>query len=560
MFVMDNYRKEVIEITNILEFKDTIPSHKTDFDSKKLYKTQWEDEKNPGGVIVPSLIGALACGQGEADKLNKKRISFPVITTSDLEKYSAESTVEEDVQQEISKLEKKKQKEILNKAKITVASGYLSKINNKRGTTSRKRLLYSDSDPVEKNCVDFYVDYPRRFRVENNFDDGKSHDDQQSDQDNFDNEQSDDSQQSDQGLGSDGNKIGNEGNLNGLANIENDNGQGNNQIIIDPHQNDGSRQDNIEILNQQREILEINIEHEENGNGFPIVEHENGQGNNENINDQAQNYGNRQDNYEIFHEERENLEINIENDGNRNGFAIVGRENGHGNNQNIIDPPQNINNDQFNRPVINQPQLNVMNGQQHNNEIINDQAQNGQNPQLMFVNPDGNPGVPGRNFVLYRLRAPGAQLIDDENLVHKINIPDGGLEVEPVLVRRLQFLERFEDKIYIGCGKAVSVDVWEHMMSKPLWIFVRNCCSLLWSKYELVNRCVNRKQTSVYLQNRSPRKKLEPWKHRCLKDLVEHYINGRASLIAKKQTILSKVNMHIGYKIKDLRNANYVVA
>ncbi|KAL7290898.1 hypothetical protein TKK_0015628 [Trichogramma kaykai] len=106
MFVMDNYRKEVIEITNILEFKDTIPSHKTDFDSKKLYKTQWEDEKNPGGVIVPSLIGALACGQGEADKLNKKRISFPVITTSDLEKYSAESTVEEDVQQEISKLEK----------------------------------------------------------------------------------------------------------------------------------------------------------------------------------------------------------------------------------------------------------------------------------------------------------------------------------------------------------------------------------------------------------------------------------------------------------------------
>uniref|UniRef100_A0ABD2X2P4 Uncharacterized protein n=1 Tax=Trichogramma kaykai TaxID=54128 RepID=A0ABD2X2P4_9HYME len=86
-FVQDKHIT-MIPIHDVIEFETKAPAHKKDFCANKLYKGVWKDDKNSKKIILPIQIGGLACGEKEENLLDKKRISFPSVNPSDLDRFS----------------------------------------------------------------------------------------------------------------------------------------------------------------------------------------------------------------------------------------------------------------------------------------------------------------------------------------------------------------------------------------------------------------------------------------------------------------------------------------
>lgn len=49
----------IIEIKNIIEFRENIPEHRNDFDKKKIYTVLWTDSKNPNEIKLGAQISEL---------------------------------------------------------------------------------------------------------------------------------------------------------------------------------------------------------------------------------------------------------------------------------------------------------------------------------------------------------------------------------------------------------------------------------------------------------------------------------------------------------------------
>ncbi|KAL7290646.1 hypothetical protein TKK_0015407 [Trichogramma kaykai] len=86
-FVQDKHIA-MLDIDKIIEFKQKKPAHKKDFCAKKLYKGIWKDEKNSTELILPIQVGGLDCGEKEEELLKARRISFPTVNLSNLDRFS----------------------------------------------------------------------------------------------------------------------------------------------------------------------------------------------------------------------------------------------------------------------------------------------------------------------------------------------------------------------------------------------------------------------------------------------------------------------------------------
>ncbi|KAL7290649.1 hypothetical protein TKK_0015410 [Trichogramma kaykai] len=87
-----------------------------------------------------------------------------------------------------------------------------------------------------------------------------------------------------------------------------------------------------------------------------------------------------------------------------------------------------------------------------------------------------------------------------------------------------------------------------HLKHAP-WEFVRETSQLLWGERRLVNRCIQLSQTSIRLEDRSPRKQLTPSIYLALRDLFNDYLDDKEEYAGRKAWFFSKMNRHIGYKV-----------
>ncbi|KAL7290782.1 hypothetical protein TKK_0015528 [Trichogramma kaykai] len=172
------------------------------------------------------------------------------------------------------------------------------------------------------------------------------------------------------------------------------------------------------------------------------------------------------------------------------------------------------------------------------NVVDNEELELRQNQLQALVEEVSNEQIPyavrGR-FVLYRLRDIRNIDPDDLTAMNVIRTPEGGDDVG--------FKGRTNERlIYLGAGKAVDVQFWEHLKRQPVWTYSRESAQVLWSKRVLVNRCIKESKISIVLQNRSPLKQLTPSKYNVLRDLFNDYLDEKEKYRLKKQIIFSKMN------------------
>uniref|UniRef100_A0ABD2WCI4 BEN domain-containing protein n=1 Tax=Trichogramma kaykai TaxID=54128 RepID=A0ABD2WCI4_9HYME len=533
---------KTVPIEEIIEFKGNIPKTITSFNNRHFYNIVWKDEKNPDGVKLPILVGKLACGDEEAAKLEKKRISFPSITYSDLDQLSAEhSSAEAIVDVKESKLKKKTQKAQVHKAKLEAAGQVMEKLQKKKSSTARRRLIMDSSDesdesqeksPSTHKCLRIDSSDETNLSQENNEvlpvkANASINSDELSDKEGRDinvkmhEKPSTAAVNETPGCSTSNASHSNENIETNFRDEQNEHGVA--------HDDDQAQKD-LELILADSESSD---EDDSISGKLPqnhLIENGNEQGEiRENGNEQGEIRENGNEEGDI--REDGNEEGDIRENGNERGVI---RENGneHG------DIRENGNE----RGVIRE------NGNEHGNIREN---YNEEDPPIRQDRP--------RDWVLYipRRRAQQYNLLDEQNLVHQVPIPDGGLDVPREVARNLSFLEEFDNKVYLGCSKAVDRDTWDFISSRSIWVYVRDCAGCLWSINQLVNRCIDRKRTIIQLQGRSPRKQLSPNKHRVLKELLNHYIELRPALEGKKQKLLKQMNKHVGYKIRDLIHANY---
>ncbi|KAL7301778.1 hypothetical protein TKK_0005768 [Trichogramma kaykai] len=522
---------KTVPIEEIIEFKGNIPKTITSFNNRHFYNIVWKDEKNPDGVKLPILVGKLACGDEEAAKLEKKRISFPSITYSDLDQLSAEhSSAEAIVDVKESKLKKKTQKAQVHKAKLEAAGQVMEKLQKKKSSTARRRLIMDSSDesdesqeksPSTHKCLRIDSSDETNLSQENNEvlpvkANASINSDELSDKEGRDinvkmhEKPSTAAVNETPGCSTSNASHSNENIETNFRDEQNEHGVA--------HDDDQAQKD-LELILADSESSD---EDDSISGKLPqnhLIENGNEQGEiRENGNEQGEIRENGNEEGDI--REDGNEEGDIRENGNERGVI---RENGneHG------DIRENGNE----RGVIRE------NGNEHGNIREN---YNEEDPPIRQDRP--------RDWVLYipRRRAQQYNLLDEQNLVHQVPIPDGGLDVPREVARNLSFLEEFDNKVYLGCSKAVDRDTWDFISSRSIWVYVRDCAGCLWSINQLVNRCIDRKRTIIQLQGRSPRKQLSPNKHRVLKELLNHYIELRPALEGKKQKLLKQMNKH-GY-------------
>lgn len=66
--------------------------------------------------------------------------------------------------------------------------------------------------------------------------------------------------------------------------------------------------------------------------------------------------------------------------------------------------------------------------------------------------------------------------------------------------------------MYLGGNVRVHYDAWELICSKKESLFLADTLELIWTKRQLLNRCLNKEKKKTYLGNRSPMKMATPSK------------------------------------------------
>ncbi|KAL7298750.1 hypothetical protein TKK_0008499 [Trichogramma kaykai] len=136
-----------VPVENIVQFKSKPPAHKKDYDDHFLYTCIWTDSKNPTDVRLAVLVGGFACGEKESVELLKERSSFPTISNSDLDEFSAATEEECEMSQELilqeSKLQQREAKLNMEVASLAAARKNLNQLKRSQNSLSQD---YSDSE------------------------------------------------------------------------------------------------------------------------------------------------------------------------------------------------------------------------------------------------------------------------------------------------------------------------------------------------------------------------------------------------------------------------------
>ncbi|KAL7290658.1 hypothetical protein TKK_0015419 [Trichogramma kaykai] len=579
-FVQD---KEIhcLPIEDIIEFRKEKPSNKRDFNKNALYQAKWTDEKNPAGVVLPIQIGALACGEEEEKILSTKRVVFPAVNLSDLELYSdnqtdSTSTHEKTMKNEVHDQKKKKMlrnkniKKAYNKTNVahlrtyeknlshfdqrkiivdnnlddsrsaSVKGGKSSNDNTQSQTISnvtkvcatKKRLQFPQDDDSTMCKRTKFTPQKGAADLPKNLQNYSDHDDE------VDNRQQ--STQKDADLVLEGkNKI-NHGATTSTGTYSS------NRINF---VNYSDTEDDDYHLSPARDAdLVLKGKNKINHDATTST----GTYSSNRIN--FVNFSDSEDDdYHLSPVRVVNVN-NISENNNLPSIRVAGNNvagnNETGNNLPVINESNEV--DENNEDLETHEDLEnneVMEG----NEELRDDVPPAQNREDQINLPE--PLRVG-GYVLYRLRP--LRKIDENDLTttNAIRTPEGGDDVIP---QDWPKYYQFDDKIYLGAGKAVNLEFWYLLNRQTPWEFLRELSQLLWSRRILVNRCIKLSKTSIWLENRSPRKQLTPSKYRVLKDLFNDYLDDSDDTRYRKRLFFKAMNRHIGYKIKDLRNAMYTL-
>ncbi|OXU16614.1 hypothetical protein TSAR_001187 [Trichomalopsis sarcophagae] len=145
------------------------------------------------------------------------------------------------------------------------------------------------------------------------------------------------------------------------------------------------------------------------------------------------------------------------------------------------------------------------------------------------------------------------EINEDEREIDLYKTPEAQL----VDARDKQKYQVDGNMIYLGEGRAVDKNFWDFLKLRGDWIFLRETAELICGKQNLVNRCIKQSKISINIRDRSPRKAITPGKYFLIRELFEDYIAEKDYDKKKRDKLMTGINRHLGYKIKDLRKALY---
>ncbi|KAL7307870.1 hypothetical protein TKK_0000188 [Trichogramma kaykai] len=479
-FVQDKHIT-MIPIHDVIEFETKAPAHKKDFCANKLYKGVWKDDKNSKKIIFPIQIGGLACGEKEENLLDKKRISFPSVNPSDLDRFSdstdGPSHSIEKIEKDNKKLKNKNIKKAVSMSNKKQLSLYKKDIPH---FTMRNQIKDNSPNSKDEDEDEALQKETKRSRLQIASDSDSDNNHQPSKGQNF--------QPDTAGTTVEGNSS-----HKSIAR----------KLVFDYS---GSESDEHSPNELNKSLSNVSTpSHVSNSVNKELI-----------MRRIAQNTPQgHQSNFEDY--ELNDLTANPGSFNNNNPLNVV--------NQETLELRHNL------------QQLVA------NNEGIE------------IPNEFPNFPRPKRGYKLYRLRPP--KPIDLNNLT-EMNVIRTPTEADDFIGEdRTKYEKVDNERIYLGAGKAVDEKYWTHHKKHAPWEFVRETSQLLWGERKLVNRCILLSQTSIRLEDRSPRKQLTPSKYLVLRDIFNDYLDEKEEYASRKQWFFSKMNRHIGYKIKDLRNRDY---
>ncbi|KAL7296825.1 hypothetical protein TKK_0010222 [Trichogramma kaykai] len=593
-FACDKYIT-VIPIKDMVDF-DQETFDKNGFDTTKLYKAWWKDEKNIEGIKLGVQIGGVARGDKEFQALSKSRDSFPELHVSELERYSDEESSSSQISESIEKNKRKlrvKKIEVVNEA---MNKKLFEKYKKENSINNRKRLIDSDVSMDEDADEDHFtishtaLDLSDSVKMTalNDKESSKSSDALFSPvtKKRCSRRLSYDSESSVEGIIANNNSSVSPTTVGKNSQILNLTAKNGNPTATSKNNDSLSKNDsekktynnpsmNSMFLKENNSLAELLAEWESE---HPTVS---------NLNkDKDRNLGkpateivpppeeqNGMDGVQQTREHQNILDDQVPPPEEQNGMGGVQQTREH---QNILD-------DQVPRG---QEPFEIAEEQQvrQNQNILHDPVPPGQDPfaihdeqQVRQVqNILGAPVPPGQehnNFVQYAYNVVLPEIEPVLRPRHRIENPlevdlsnpilvpeEGGINVDSAGKNIYDLFELDDvEQIYLGEGKAVTHQLWRYLKShRTPYNLARNLAQILWGKPVLMNRSFKPSKLKIkVLPGRSPRKQLTPRKYNVLRKLYVDFIDGKPAYRANKDIYLKNLNKHVGDKIKDIRNQTF---